>query len=59
MSDEDRGEMEGHCQKGHVGLQDESNGPLTERNGKVSARPATPHRETAVKGDEFLSSTSV
>ena len=25
------------------------NGPLTGTDGKVSARPATPHRETAVK----------
>ena len=27
------------------------NGPLTEKDGNVSARPATPHRETAKKGD--------
>ena len=27
------------------------NGPLTVINGKVSARPATPHRETAAKGE--------
>ena len=59
MPDEEQGEIVGHCQKGHVGLQDESNGGLTERNGKVPARPATPHRETAVKGEELLSSTSV
>ena len=28
------------------------NGPLTVRNGKFSARPATPHRETAAKGEQ-------
>ena len=28
------------------------NGPLTMRDGKVSARPATPHRETAAKGQK-------
>ena len=27
------------------------NGPLTGSDGKVSARPATPHRETAAKGE--------
>ena len=28
------------------------NGPMTEKNGKVSARPATPNRETAAKGEK-------
>ena len=28
------------------------NGPLTVRDGKVCAKPATPHRETAAKGDK-------
>ena len=28
------------------------NGPPTEKNGKVSARPATPNRETAAKGEK-------
>ena len=28
------------------------NGPLTERDGNVSARPATPSRETAAKGEK-------
>ena len=28
------------------------NGTLTEKNGKVSARPATPNRETAAKGEK-------
>ena len=28
------------------------NGPLPEKDGKVSARPATPHRETAAKGEK-------
>ena len=27
-------------------------GPLTEKDGKVSARPATPNRETAAKGEK-------
>ena len=29
-----------------------SNGPLTVRDGKVCARPATPHRETVAKGEK-------
>ena len=28
--------------------------PPTERDGKVFARPATPHRETAVKGEKEI-----
>ncbi len=28
------------------------NGPLTEKDGKVSTRPATPNRETAAKGEK-------
>ena len=32
------------------------NGPLTEKNGKVSARHATPNRETAAKGEKEGSS---
>ena len=28
------------------------NGPQTEKDGKVSARPATPNRETAAKGEK-------
>ena len=28
------------------------NGPLTEKDGKVSARPVTRHSETAVKGEK-------
>ena len=28
------------------------NGPLTEKNRKVSAGPATPHSETATKGEK-------
>ena len=28
------------------------NGPLTEKNGMVSARPATPNRETAANGEK-------
>ena len=28
------------------------NEPLTEEDGKVSARPATPNRETAAKGEK-------
>ena len=28
------------------------NGPLTGKDGKVSARPATPHRKTATKGEK-------
>ena len=28
------------------------NGPLTEKDGKDSARPATPTRETAAKGEK-------
>ena len=29
------------------------NGPLTGDDGKGSARPATPHRETAAKGEKY------
>ena len=28
------------------------NGPLTEKGGKVSARPANPNRQTAAKGEK-------
>ena len=28
------------------------NGPLTRNDGKISARPATPHRERAAKGEK-------
>ena len=30
------------------------NGPLTEKDGKVSERPATPSRETAAKGEKVV-----
>ena len=32
------------------------NGPLTETDGKVSARLATPNRETAARGEKGASS---
>ena len=39
--------MEEHCQEGHD--RSGKNGQLTSRDGKISARPLTPHRETAAK----------
>ena len=49
--------MERYCQEGPgtSGM----NGPLTGNDGKVSARPATPHRETAAKGEEEISNNTV
>ena len=34
------------------------NGPLTGNDGKVSAGPATPHRETAAKGEKLPEANS-
>ena len=34
-----------------------SHGPPTVRNGEVCARPATPHRETAAKGEKKISAS--
>ena len=43
-------EMERHCQEGP----ESRNGQLTRKNGKVFAKPATPHRETAAKGKNIF-----
>ena len=46
--------MERYYQKGPESLENQGGmGQLmTEKNGKVSARPATPNRETAAKGEK-------
>ena len=45
--------MERYCQKGPESLRtSRRNGPLTEKDGKVSARHVTSNRETAAKGEK-------
>ena len=47
--------MERYYQKGPESLENQGGiGPPTEKNGKVSARPATPNRETAAKGEKSV-----
>ena len=35
------------------------NGPLTGNDGKVFARPTTPHRETAAKGEKDVTNQNL
>ena len=46
--------MERHCQKAPESLEHRGGmgHALTGNDGKVSVRPATPHRETAEKGEK-------